>query len=387
MNCAFDRLEIYEPFHALKNRAKRSPISNQRANLDSLDFRRFLIGNQVIRTTNQNNKKEKKTQPSKPINLLSRTLELDKPVESHCGKKEPTAKYISKSSNLVLRFISDDFGEYKGFSISYKFITKNEAKLLNEKQNNNEKLEKVQVDLVEYEFEPKDATISIGSSYLLKCKPKGYSKLNQISKSQNDTIRWFKDDNEILTDLNEDKTAYLIKEFHASSKGSYKCKFGKSYRKAWLEAKNQTDCNILFQRRPQDLITTEGEYPILECAAVAVTSSQNSANFNANNKIKIKWFQNDKPVTFDQNIQLLPNNHLLLSDIKKDNSGYYSCQIEDHLNSTCQKTAIAYVQVRSKMNVDQFCGESMIDKNKKQTVKDFSKIVGGTESVRGKHPW
>ena len=242
VNCTFDRFLIYEPSKK-RIRSKRTPIGIQKTSLNNLDFRRFLIGNQVIRTSsnyeqNKDNSSSKNKSKSneeikndkqlKSINLLSKTLEYDKPTEIYCGKKEPNSKYLSKGSKLVLRFVTDDFGEYLGFSINYKFVSKEDAKNLKEhfiEQRIEEKKEEKK-DLVEYEFEPKDAEVSIGSSHMLKCKPKGYSKLNLISNQFNqlnestETIKWFKDDNEITTDLNEDKTVLLVREFHLSSTGS-----------------------------------------------------------------------------------------------------------------------------------------------------------------------
>ena len=168
--------------------------------------------------------------------------------------------------------------------------------------------------------------------------------------------------------------------------GSYKCKFGKSARQAWLKLKNETNCNnILFQRRPQDQITSEGDYPILECNAVSVLS-------NSQNKLKINWLHNDKPIKLDQRIQLLPNNYLLLSDIKKEDSGYYNCEIVDDQNDRCVKSSIAYIQVRSKQNIEKFCGKPFLSKNSSMNKKEIeiqkhAKIVGGSEAIRGQYPW
>lgn len=392
-NCTFDRFLIYEPLP--QKRRKRSPIGNQRTNSDNLDLRRFLIGNQVIRTskkdseilTNQTKKSElitKSNQQLKSKDLLTKTLEQDKPSEIYCGKKEPNSKYVSKGSKLVLRFVTDDFGEYLGFSINYKFIDKEDVKKL--KDQSDDKLEEKKKDTVEYEFEPTDANVTIGSSHILKCKPKGYSKLNLINNQFNqnnqttEKIRWFKDNDEITDDLNEDKTVLLIREFHLSSTGSYKCKFGKSSRQAWLKIKNEKECNneILFQRRPQDQVTTEGDYPILECNAVSLSK---------NSKLRTTWLHNGKPIRLDQRIQLLPNNYLLLGEIKKEDSGYYHCQITDEQNDKCQKTSISFVQVRSKQNLEKFCGISFLNKNKKESVQHHAKIVGGTEAIRGQYPW
>lgn len=407
VNCSFDRFLIYEPPTTVRpaklDRNKRSPIGTQQANVD---LRRFLIGNQVIRASktsdqltddNRNDnrksiKEQRKDKPLKSVDLLTRTLEKDKPAQIVCGKKEPNSKYVSKGSKLILRFVTDDFGEYLGFSIGYKFLTKDEAKQLNEQQkqaNDEDKEEKK--DSIEYDIEPTDADVTIGSSYIIRCRPKGYSKLNLINDQ---IIKWFKDEKELTTDLNEDKTELLIREFQVSSIGNYKCRFGKSSRQAWLKAKNNTQCHnneILFQRRPQDIVTTVGEYPILECVAVAINSN------SLHSKLKITWLHNEQPIRFDapdKHAQLLPNNYLLLSEIRKEDAGYYYCRAELDSNNAakshddCQKTAIAFVQVRSKQNVENFCGKPVRKgKTQQSSQNEFGKIVGGTEAIRGQHPW
>lgn len=379
-------------------------------NLENLDLRRFLIGKQIIRTnnyqsTNQSDQPNDKLmrgqeKNEKSVDLLTRTLARNRPTQVFCGKKEPNSMYLSKGSKLVLRFMTDDFGEYLGFVINYRFVSRTEARVLqlNEAQKNDNADDKEKkIEEIQWEFEPKDAAVSIGSSHILRCKPKGYSKLNLINNQfthqnqSNETIKWFKDDNQLTTDLNEDKTELLIREFQVSSIGNYKCKFGKSSKQAWLKVKNETHCHnneIIFHRRPQDLITTEGDYPILEC--MAVTVSQNSLH----NKLKITWLHNGKPISFDgadKRLQLLPNNYLLLGEIRKEDSGYYHCQAEVNTqeNAKCQKTSIAFVQVRPKQNVDKFCGKPQIDKAKKHSPNqnEFGKIVGGTQATRGQHPW
>lgn len=410
INCTFDRFLIYEP-QPPKIRSKRAPIGTQQTNVDRLDLRRFLIGNQVIRASNHENNKNaersgnqtadktaarsesKGKQQSKSSDLLTRTLQYDQPSQVYCGKKESNSKYLSKGSRLVLRFVTDDFGEYLGFSINYQFVNGEDARRWREQISEpagrqGDKAEEKKDD-VEYELEPEDAEVTIGSSHILKCKPKGYSKLNLISnqfdqenRSASETIRWFKDDNEITTNLNEDKTVLLIREFHLSSTGSYKCKFGKSSRQAWLKIKQDTECaknSILFQRRPQDVVSIEGDYPILECGAVST--------LNPGEKLQIDWLHNSRPVRPDQRIQLLPNRHLLLGEVRKEDSGYYHCQITDQRNEKCRKTSIAFLQVRSKQNIEQFCGRPMLNKHRKDSVKEFGKIVGGTEAIRGQFPW
>lgn len=371
-----------------------------------MDLRRFLIGNQVIRASNQNKSAERSDNQAagqaggeakgkqKSSDLLTRTLAYDQPSQAYCGKKESNSKYLSKGSKLVLRFVTDDFGEYLGFSINYQFVDAEDAKRLREQISEpagrqTDKTEEKKKDDVEYELEPVDAEVTIGSSHILKCKPKGYSKLNLISnqfdegnRSAAETIRWFKDNNEITSDLNEDKTVLLIREFHLSSTGSYKCKFGKSSRQAWLKMRQDPECaknNILFQRRPQDVVSIEGDYPILECGAVSTS--------NPGEKLKIDWLHNGQPVKLDQRIQLLPNRHLLLGEVRKEDSGYYHCQITDQQNEKCRKTSIAFLQVRSKQNVEQFCGRPMLNKHRKDSVKEFGKIVGGSEAIRGQFPW
>ena len=406
LNCSFDRFLIYEPqAQQPKIRSKRAPIGTQQTN--RLDMRRFLIGNQVIRASNYENNKNtsanqtlnkaarrEPTDQLKSTNLLTRTIQYDKPSQVYCGKKESNSKYLSKGSKLVVRFVTDDFGEYLGFSISYRFVNEEYAKRLREQLTEpagrqSDKTEEKRRNDVEYELEPENAEVTIGSSHILKCKPKGYTKLNLISKrfdqknrSTSETIRWFKDDNELTTDLNEDKTVLLIREFHLSSTGSYKCKFGKSSRQAWLKMKNDTECtknSILFQRRPQDVVAIEGDYPILECGAVSTS--------NPNDKLRVEWLREGKPVQLDQRIQLLPNKHLLLGEIRKEEAGYYYCQVTDPRNEKCSKISIASLQVRSKQNIEQFCGRPMLSKGKKGSVKEFGKIVGGSEAIRGEYPW
>ena len=362
-NCSFDRLEVYDLSVDVPT-TTLSPLFTSTIDATSIEPRNFESNARRISSVGT----KFGVDPRLPLTEPTRTL---------CGRKSNKFKFLSQSSRLRLRFVSDNYAEYKGFTAHYKFI-----------QNGNviSPLPGL-VFTVESDFVavPLNATVVSGSSHLLNCKPK-LNGNETLGKPNTTTVTWIKDDTVITDGVYEAGAKLLIKEFTASSAGRYICKYGNLSREAWLTSKPSA-CSLLFRKRPRDMILSEGEYAILECNAVTTPSGR---------KVNIRWEKDGKRIGEEQasnssKVEQLQNGYLILNGLQSEDSGFYFCvaSVVGESGTVCNISAAARLTVNERVNVDSMCGQPVIGQPSRQkpSVDDHGKIVGGQDAQRGAFPW
>ncbi|RWS30669.1 Coagulation factor X-like protein [Leptotrombidium deliense] len=333
-NCTFDRLEIYD-----------SSKRDSRESVFEIDAR--SLPKSTARPTFED------------------SINVEEPSKVLCGRKNIRFKYLSQGPRIRIRFVSDDFSEYSGFSAKYTFIKQTEKSAVTTETNEESN--------AYFEVILKNATITRGSSHLLHCKPRNYQP------AENKTINWFLN-NKLITDgLNEDATKMLIREFGPAYAGQYVCKYGEQISEAWLHA-DRPKCSLVFRQRPRDILETEGAFSILECAALLTPERSN---------VTITWFKDGKRIVNTTRPERLKNNYLLFHGLKVEDSGYYFCLAESDQFQNCALQAGAKVTVKARANVEQICGLPKLGRPSKDkpTVNTFGKIVGGKTSELGAFPW
>ncbi len=265
-----------------------------------------------------------------------------------CGRKTQQFKYISKNKTVKLKFISDEFAEFPGFTARLTFLSNTEDKSKPSFKINSKVLRS-----------PENASVIIGSTHVLYCEPVG-----------NNIITWFKDDQIIKTGVSADGKSLIIKEFTNRSAGRYICKFGKDFREAWLKVR-ETNCpSVIFRKRPKDQSVSEGEFVMLECNV-------------ADSKIGINWRKDGRLVSNNSRVHQLSNGYLILDPAMSEDSGIYFC-VADSKSADCEVRSGARISVNQRANVNAVCG---ISHSIQEKSTDNSKIIGGTDAVRDAFPW
>ena len=287
-----------------------------------------------------------------------------------CGKSGALLNFTSGSNQLKLRIVSDDFGEYPGFVLQYDFI----SEALFDSTNSTVKPDK----RLEFETVPQSGDVRAGSSHLLHCKVRWKSSNYSDPLPK---INWYKDYQPLPPDmLTVNESSLLIREFHLSSVGVYSCRVGSLVSRALLSVRsnsNERECEILFQKRPMDLNSIEGEYPIFECNAVSSRSG----------RLKVRWLYNGQMLQPDDRLQVLSNNYLIINSVQKQDSGFYHCVVSNLDRPDCIGEAIAYARVRAKKNVSEICGKPLLSPDQDLSDVQRGKIVGGHDALRGQFPW
>ncbi|RWS11401.1 Coagulation factor X-like protein [Dinothrombium tinctorium] len=418
-NCGFDRLEIYElprldekyifktsdliettkPREHRENVERRAPYNTEgntydisasrpRQKDDSHYERRDSYGSK--RNAYENPRTERPSQP-RELNEKTETrnpydtretspkeepnkhkVEQEKPQTAKkpskvlCGRKNSRFKYLSTGSRLQLRFVSDGFSEYSGFSAKYTFIKK-------QPEVPSKYPDQSRVSNAYFDETLQNATVVRGSSHLLTCRPKNYPN------TENQTILWFRNNHLLTDDISEDGTRLLIREFGQIHIGRYTCKYGEHSNEAFLDSK-PVGCSLIFRKRPRDLTDTEGDFSILECGALMVPERS---------EVSIMWYKDGKQLMNSSRIEVLKNNFLLFHGIKAEDSGYYFCEAQSTQYPNCKLQAGAKVTVKARANVEKLCGRPSIGRPSKDkpTLDTYGKIVGGKTSEMGAFPW
>ncbi|CAG2164721.1 unnamed protein product [Oppiella nova] len=293
-----------------------------------------------------------------------------------CGRYSQPFKYVAKNRTIKLKFISDNFAEFPGFTsrltylnernpesrtITSKFISDNFAEFpgfTSRLTYLNERNPESRTITSKVFRTPENATVIIGSTHVLHCEP-----------LTNDPITWFKNDKQITTGIAPNGKTLIIKEFTTASEGRYICKFGKEYREGWLSARKTTCPSVIFRKRPKDQSVSEGDFVVLECNVV---DSRNA----------VKWEKDGRSLANISRVNQLHNGYLLLDPAMSEDSGIYYC-IANPDSADCAVKSGARVSVNRRVNVNNICGIS----HSNQPNPDVSKIIGGTEATKAAFPW
>ncbi|XP_074603910.1 uncharacterized protein LOC141857319 isoform X2 [Brevipalpus obovatus] len=289
----------------------------------------------------------------------------------YCGLKSKAFKHVSRSSRILLRFVSDQLSEYAGFSASYKFL-----------QATSESTNDQGGRFRDFEEKPSNASILPGASHLLTCIPSNYLRdLNKENMRERPTVQWFRSDQQIIEGISENGTKLLIKEFTSSSAGRYTCKYGDLQQDVWLSMRKNSGCRIVFSERPQDLILSEGDTKILGCRAVSST--------NSGNRLIITWLRDDKKIIYDSRMNKLENDFLVITEAQPNATGYYHCIARQEDEPDCISRSIARVDVIPRANIEDICGKptKAHPTNQKPSLDSNGKIVGGANAQKGAFPW
>ena len=251
-----------------------------------------------------------------------------------CGRYSQAFKYVSKTTSIRLKFISDSFGEFPGFTSRLAYINGNKAE------------PRVISNLMKA---PENASVIAGSTHVLHCEP-----------LTSETITWYKDDKKLMTGVAPDGKSLIIREFTSRSEGRYTCKFGSQQREAWLTTRKTNCPPVIFRKRPKDVSASEEDFIVLECNVVDAKSP-------------IKWEKDGRKIGNDSRVNQLHNGYLLLDPAKTEDSGIYFCIAN---SGECMIKSGARVSVNSRVNVKTVCGLSHAN----MPSGDVSKIIGGTEA-------
>lgn len=256
-----------------------------------------------------------------------------------CGRQSQQFKYISQTRTIKLKFVSDGFAEYPGFTSRVAYI--------NTKAETKPGLRGVITNLIRA---PENASVIVGTTHVLHCDFLG-----------NDPISWFKNDKKIMTGVSPDGKTLIIKEFTSRSEGRYVCKFGDQQREAWLTTRRTNCPSVIFRKRPKDMSVSEGDFVVLECNVVDAKSP-------------VKWEKDGIRLSNNSRVNQLHNGYLLLDPAKPEDSGIYFCVANP--NKDCMLKSGARVSVHQRVNVKSVCGLS----HSMESDTDVSKIIGGTDA-------
>lgn len=395
-NCSFDRIEIYDSYSdgSFNNNGAQGSYDDD---------------NNSRTITNQNSKK--------PIARLP----ID-PVRVYCGHKPARFKYVSRGSEIRIRFVSDNAAEFNGFSARYAF--------LKDKNSGSDR------STDPFEVAPANGTINIGSSHVLRCIPRA-STVNSVNGTNITTV-WYKEDRSVSENrIFRNGTHFLIRDFAPSDAGKYICKFGQHSREFWLTGR-QPSCSILYLKRPKNLIQSEGENSILECQVALAPSNDKDA-------VKITWLRDGveiNPDTAENRVkyELLRSGTLVINYLTQNDTGFYTCMASlrqdqsDNSNNqgshngfpnnqnnngqnsddSCAMSATSFLRVNIRIDSERVCGIPVKGQPKNQVqsstltsqqsssssqgnrlsnnqerpaTSDHGKIVGGTDAMKGAYPW
>ena len=255
-----------------------------------------------------------------------------------CGRQTRPFKYIAQSRTIKLKFVSDGFAEYPGFTSRITYL------------NNNKPENSKVIPLLRA---PENASVIVGATHVLHCE-----------SLRNDPISWFKNDKKIMNGVSTDGKSLIIREFTSRSEGRYVCKFGNEQREAWLTTKKTNCASVTFRKRPKDMSVSEGDFVVLECNVVDAKSP-------------IRWEKDGVRLNNNSRVNQLHNGYLLLDPAKPEDSGIYFCVA--NADRDCMVKSGARVSVHQRVNVKSVCGLS----HAKEQEADVSKIIGGTEANKG----
>ncbi|GIY77986.1 prothrombin [Caerostris darwini] len=298
-----------------------------------------------------------------------------KAMGTFCGKNSEPKNLTSTTNEVKVVFISDDFAEFSGFKLRY-FFQKNETVLESTTQQATWKPIQGRTS---FETIPQNATLAIGSSYMLQCSTK-----HPLAK-----IRWLKDDHFLaggspmpgLKVLNNNTLWIKSMDHHLS--GQYTCAMVTAEETISADAfvvvesgssKNESLCGIVFRKIPRDVSYAEGEFAHLECLA-------------SGTHVQISWEKDGHPLQRDKHVTILQNGFMFLDKVTMSDAGIYSCVAYDQV-ANCQKKASAFLQISERAKIEEICGEPKVGKPSKDVpLMEHGKIVGGHNTKKGAYPW
>ncbi|GIY57926.1 hypothetical protein CEXT_500561 [Caerostris extrusa] len=298
-----------------------------------------------------------------------------KAMGTFCGKNSEPKNLTSTTNEVKVVFISDDFAEFSGFKLRY-FFQKNETVLESTTQQATWKPIQGRTS---FETIPQNATLAIGSSYMLQCSTK-----HPLAK-----IRWLKDDHFLaggspmpgLKVLNNNTLWIKSMDHHLS--GQYTCAMVTAEETISADAyvvvesgssKNESLCGIVFRKIPRDVSYAEGEFAHLECLA-------------SGTHVQISWEKDGHPLQRDKHVTILQNGFMFLDKVTMSDAGIYSCVAYDQV-ANCEKKASAFLQISERAKIEEICGEPKVGKPSKDVpLMEHGKIVGGHNTKKGAYPW
>ncbi|KAF8764528.1 Prothrombin like protein [Argiope bruennichi] len=269
-----------------------------------------------------------------------------------CGKNSDPKNLTSATNEVEILFHSDDFAEFSGFKLRYMFM-KNESESTPEQAIIKQINGKFSFDTI-----PNNATLSIGSSHMLRCNTR-----HPLAK-----IRWLKDDHFLaggspmpgLKVLNNNTLWIKSMDHHLAESGA---------------KRNESSCGIVFRKIPRDISYAEGEFAHLECLA-------------SGTHVQISWEKDGQPLKNDGNrVTILPNGFIFLPKVALSDAGVYSCVAYDNV-ANCQKKESAFLQIIERAPIDEICGKPKVGMPSKDIpLMEHGKIVGGHNTKKGAYPW
>lgn len=381
-NCSFDRIEIYDSY------ADGTANNNQGGGYDD---------DNNSRTIEISNSK-------KPIARLP----ID-PVRVYCGHKPARFKYVSRGSEIRIRFVSDNAGEFNGFAARYAFLRDKNAPDRSSEP---------------FEVFPTNATINIGSSHVMRCIPRSSTIQAATANSTNATTLWYKEDRSVSENrIFRNGTHFLIRDFAPTDAGKYFCKFGPHTKEFWLSGRHPS-CSILYLKRPKNLIQSEGENSILECQVALAPSNDKDA-------VKITWLKDGVEINPESpssrlKYELLRSGTLVVNYLTQNDTGFYTCLTNPQSSSmpsgqvdeSCAMSATAFLRVNVRVDIERICGipvkgqpkhqaqqqqqqssqqpqqqssqpqgNRLSNNQERPATSEHGKIVGGQDAMKGAYPW
>ncbi|XP_055949985.1 mannan-binding lectin serine protease 1-like isoform X1 [Argiope bruennichi] len=291
-----------------------------------------------------------------------------------CGKNSDPKNLTSATNEVEILFHSDDFAEFSGFKLRYMFM-KNESESTPEQAIIKQINGKFSFDTI-----PNNATLSIGSSHMLRCNTR-----HPLAK-----IRWLKDDHFLaggspmpgLKVLNNNTLWIKSMDHHLA--GRYTCAMVTPEETISVDAyilvesgakRNESSCGIVFRKIPRDISYAEGEFAHLECLA-------------SGTHVQISWEKDGQPLKNDGNrVTILPNGFIFLPKVALSDAGVYSCVAYDNV-ANCQKKESAFLQIIERAPIDEICGKPKVGMPSKDIpLMEHGKIVGGHNTKKGAYPW
>ncbi|KAG8197227.1 hypothetical protein JTE90_011381 [Oedothorax gibbosus] len=287
-----------------------------------------------------------------------------------CGRKSEPKNLTSSTNEVEISFFSDSFAEFSGFKLQYFF------------QKNETVTEATPTKFGDTIFDnvPENATLSTGSSYMLRC-----STQHPLAK-----IRWLKDGHFLAggTPMSGLKllsnNSLWIQSMDNHLAGVYTCARVTAEDTVSVNAyiwmangsnSKESPCGIVFRKVPRDVSYAEGEFAHLECLA-------------AGSHVQLSWEKDGQPLQQNKHVTILQNGFMFLDRVTLNDTGIYSCVAYDAV-SKCQRKAAAVLNVSKRAKIDEICGKPKAGKpsNDIPTMDQHGKIVGGHNTIKGAYPW
>ncbi|KAK8777776.1 hypothetical protein V5799_020882, partial [Amblyomma americanum] len=299
-----------------------------------------------------------------------------------CGEKGEMEPIIAAENRMRLKFQTDNSTQSKGFVANFYFVSAHE-KAEAEDNGTQTTREKSWVPVHELILEiSANVTVAEGDEETLKCIP-------SVSGA---SVQWLKEETLLngdmpLANLHVVSPGILwIRRMHSDLAGSYTCVVATKDRQARGTAqvamtapKQRDQCDVYFHRSPKDEHLFHGETAIMQCAA--------QPRQRPSSDVEIRWLRNGLPFPTSSRYRDFGNGLVYISDAVPKDSAVYTCVATDRRNN-CTVQESALLRVLPRVNIEDVCGTPSVGRpNTSKPHMQQGKIVGGSDTVKGAHPW